>query len=223
VLIDGKKQGQAYSSIKFRRSDRTFAFKSMFRANDAELAKLLFKIVSNYRVSQDGELLEIRVDIVIEQDANQDILLGASITGKVEEGKIKPDVLMILGKKKIKMDLRAFGISAETKVSRNFLNPMHLLNKVNGLHEGQEWVIQLMEITSFESMSLPILVAKVSSTTLSWHGKDVPSFLIEYREKNMQQVHARTWVRQRDGVVLQQEADYMGRKLLFQREKDRKS
>jgi len=223
VLINGKKEGQAYSSVKFRRSDRTFAFKSMFRANDVELAKILHKFVSNYRVNQNGELLEIECDLVKEQDANQQILLGASITGKVKEGIIEPDIWAIVAGTKFKVDPRLFGISPEIKVSGNFLNPMHMVNKVHGLHEGQEWVIQLLKVATPESMSLPMLMAKVNTTTLSWYGKDVPCFLIEYREKNMQQVHARTWVRQRDGVVLQQEADYMGRKLLFQREKDRKS
>ena len=218
MLLDGKKQGQAYSSIKPRRSDSTFDLKSWFRVNDVQLAKSLFKVISRYRINQKGELIEFEVNIVVEQGLNQEILTGGTISGKVTEGKSRPEAWMFLFGKKFKVDLSVLGLPSEIKVSRNFLNPMHLLNKVGGLHEGHEWPIQLMEIAGLTSVSLPVLIAKVRADTLSWNGQDVPCFLIEYREPRKQKVHARTWVRQRDGLVLQQEAEYMGRKLLFQRE-----
>jgi hypothetical protein len=218
VMIDGKKQGQAYSSVKFRRKDHTFAFKSWLRANDIQLAKLLPKAESLYRVNDNGELTEFEITLVLEQSADQKVLFGAVVNGKVDKGAIQPKVWVIaLG---AKVDS---GISLrEIKVAKQFLNPMHLLNKVSGLHEGQEWPIQLMEIAGFSTMSLPIVMAKVSGETLSWDGRDVSCYLIEYRELRKQKVHARTWVRQRDGVVLQQQAEYMGRELLFQREINRK-
>jgi hypothetical protein len=222
VLTKGQKKGQAYSSVKFRRKDHTFALHSWVRANDVLLSKSLVKMISNYRVNQDGELQEIDVELVIELGGNQETLLGGAISGKVDNGIIKLEAWGIFQGKRTKLDLSTFGIPSEIKISRNILNPMHMLNKINGLREGQEWVIQLMEVKGFDSVSLPFLLAKVSSQTLSWHGRDILCFLIEYREQNRQRVHARTWVRQRDGLVLQQQAEYMGYELLIQREKDRK-
>ena len=222
VLIDSAKKGQAYSSVRFRRRDRTFAFQSMFRVNDVELAKLLAKVESLYRVNQDGELLEFELNIVKELDPSQQIYHGVVAKGKVENGSIQPKTWVIFWGIKKEIDLAFFGLPSEIKVSGNILNPMHMLNKVSGLHNGQEWVIQLMEIKSFNSMDLPILNAKVSAETLSWNGTNVPCYLIEYREPRKQTVHARTWARQRDGLVLQQQAEYMGFEVLFRRDIERK-
>src|SRR5262249_5140115 len=156
-----------------------------------------------------------QLNIVKELDPSQKIHFGVVVKGKVENGSIQPKTTVILWG--IEADLG--NIVPEIKVARHFLNPMHLLNKVSGLQEGQEWPIQLMEMKNFDStMNLPIVNARVSTETLSWNGADVPCYLIEYRELRKQKVHARTWVRQRDGLVLQQQAEYMDHELLFRRD-----
>src|SRR5260370_18797201 len=202
VLINGKKQGQAYSSIKPNRRRDGFKLRSWFKFDEAILPLLAMgKVDSLYRVNQEGELLEFQVQIL----GVKDQVPFAEITGKVENGTIKPQVsVALLGKHSWK----------EIKVARRFLNPMHLVNKVGGLREGREWPIQLLEL-NWGTMGLPHVTAKVSAETLSWSGRDVACFLIEYREPRKQEVHARTWVRQRDGLVLQQQAEYMCRKLHF--------
>src|SRR5262249_26474752 len=151
--------------------DRTFAFQSMFRANDVDLAKLLPRVEIMYRVNQEGELQEFQLNIVKELDTNQKIFFGVVVKGKVENGSIQPKTTVILWG--IETDLG--NIVPEIKVARHFLNPMQLLNKVSGLQEGQEWPIELMEMKNFDSaMNLPIVNARVGAETLSWNGTDVP-------------------------------------------------
>jgi hypothetical protein len=219
VLLNDNKMGQAYSSVKFDRRQRLFAFKSMVRFNDPVLAKLLGKVESMYRVNPDGELVDFELNQVREISPEQKILEGTVVSGHVEKGTIQPHVWVITSGKKIAVDYLIK--LPEIKVARHLLNPMHLVNKVSGLREGLEWPIQLLEI-KVGGNHLTRVNAKVSGVTLSWHGQDVSCFVIEYREPRKQHVHARTWVRRRDGLVLQQEAELLGLKLLSQREKERK-
>ena len=96
------------------------------------------------------------------------------------------------------------------------LNPMHLVNKITGLREGQQWSVPLADpmaaglagITG-KSQALSSVDASVTSVTLNWHEQEVPCFRIDYQGQG-RKGDATTWVRQRDSVVLCQEAHYGG-------------
>jgi hypothetical protein len=63
-----------------------------------------------------------------------------------------------------------------------------------------------------------VLTAEVLSQpqTLTWQGKDVECWVIEYRGDD--DSTARTWVSKKDNKVLRQEAFGMGEQLRLQRE-----
>ena len=67
-------------------------------------------------------------------------------------------------------------------------------------------------------MTVPMLEAEVIVDALPWHGQDAPvtCYRIDYHEPG-KKVTARTWVRRRDGLVLQQEAEHQGRRIILQR------
>src|SRR5829696_3654452 len=101
------------------------------------------------------------------------------------------------------------------------LNPLHPVNRITGLSEGRRWRIALFDPTAVdlgkalgpeiggllktvESVRIPVLEAEVTTDTLAWDGDEVPCFKVEYREPGKQELLAATWVRRRDGLVLQQ-------------------
>jgi hypothetical protein len=106
------------------------------------------------------------------------------------------------------------------------LNPMHLLNRVPGMRPGRHWRVPLLDpladtnaIGAFIPKSLAVteLEASVEPVMLKWGHEEVTCYCIEYRKPGEADVRARTWVRRRDGLVLQQEAGVGGLALIIQR------
>jgi hypothetical protein len=87
---------------------------------------------------------------------------------------------------------------------------MHLLSRVPGLLAEQCWRLPLLD-PGLAGMSLTELEARVRLELLDWENHPVPCYKIEYRTPGEQEVRASTWVRQRDGLVLQQDAGFGGR------------
>jgi hypothetical protein len=95
---------------------------------------------------------------------------------------------------------------------------MLLINKVNGLHAGQRWTVPLLNPVNFQHLSVPFLEAEVAAATLTWEGEEVPCYRIDYREPD-QRPMARTWVRRRDGRVLEQDIEHLGNQISVVRDK----
>jgi hypothetical protein len=109
------------------------------------------------------------------------------------------------------------------------LNTMQPLNRIHGLRSGQHW-----EIALFDPMSVVLTPANPKLRTLSADVQtdvlelpqgprgtlitNVPCFVINYQGADSR---ARTWVRQNDGTVLQQEASYGAEQLTLRRDLDR--
>jgi hypothetical protein len=215
VREKGEPVGVGKSSVR-RRGDRTFQLFSDFRFDKESVKFLSFRKVSSMtHVTPEGELLGMTAEV--EVDSKLPFLgiktIKAKVVGKVQDQYLLPQVQVESGKETYTLPL-----NEKVKVPGNVLNPMLLVNKYRGVSAGQSWRVPLLNPTSFKNLSIPFLDADVAEASLEWHGQIVPCFRIDYREPG-KKVTARTWVRQRDGLVLQQEAEHQGREIILQRDK----
>src|SRR5262249_40927906 len=99
---------------------------------------------------------------------------------------------------------------------------------VPGLRAGQRWRLPKVDPMALASGTIlanlavdarapQFLEAEVRTETLTWHRQPTECFLIEYREAG-EKVSARTWVRQSDGLVLQQLAREAAMELMLIRQ-----
>jgi hypothetical protein len=229
VLFQGEKVGLGHSSV-IRLRDRTFQLHSEFRFTDDKKAarNRLFsdvigfnRMASMYRVNSQGELLALRSEIRVKDSI-------VKIVGKVKDGFLVPRVTVgVLGLLEKDMELP---ITQNVSLAHqgSIINPMHLINKISGLRDGQKWTIRILDAKAMikplgplggsGALSVPYLEAEVSSDFLTWQDQEVPCFKIEYRQPG-RRVTARTWVRRRDGTVLQQEAVHQDMEIVLQRDK----
>ena len=222
VLRDGQRIGTATSKIRVN-DDRTFEFRSShhFLAGKLGFGPASIKNVeSTFRVNEEGKLLDIaaRFDLhplPLHPEVNFEL------RGEVANNQLQPRLfqngveLKILEFNAIKLDRRD-----------HIVNPMHLMNRLRGLREGQTWKIPQLDLLSSvknkviadlakQGMTVPVLIAEVKPGSLRWDGRDVACHKIEYYEPG-KDVTARTWVRKLDGLVLQQEANF-GFEMITQR------
>jgi hypothetical protein len=105
------------------------------------------------------------------------------------------------------------------------LNTMQPLHRLVGLREGQTWRVPRIDPLEAVLATLNLggaprtryLDAHVSADTLSWDRRDEPCWRIDYDEPGRPDA-ARTWVRRRDGLVLQQEARHEGTEMVLRRD-----
>lgn len=220
VLHKGEMVGTGRSLVR-RQADRTYQLETVFKFDKLQILKLfdLRKMVTLYRVTEAGELRELAAKVVLSEALsakNKPVEMTLEVSGLVEQGKFRPHV-RVQGLDQDVPNLDPVDVSGQG----NVLNPMHLLNRLSGLRVGQRWRIPLVDPLSSlvpgQNLSLPFLEADVKAGTLLWNQEDVPCFKIEYREIG-KKVTASTWVRQRDGMVLQQEANHQGLDLVLIRE-----
>jgi hypothetical protein len=214
VLEKGERVGVGTSKVH-RRGNRTFQLYSDFHFDNKESLRFLTfqKVTSVSHVTTEGELLDLaaEVEVQVRLPFAGERLIKAKIIGKVENHYLVPEAEYDGQKYKLPSSMKV-------KVPGNVLNPMLLVNKYNGVRAGQSWPVPLLDPTSFRNLSVPLVHAEVAEASLDWHGQDVPCFRIDYHEPG-KKVTARTWVRQRDGLVLQQEAEHNGRELILLRDK----
>jgi len=209
VFEKGERVGSGNSKVR-RRGDRTFILYSDFRFEKEDFKVLSFrKVTSVTHVNAEGELLDMSAEVEVQNPFDAEKVLKAKVTGTVENQYLSPQV---------EVESLKVPLNVKIKVPGNVLNPMLLVNKYRGVRAGQHWQVPLLNPTSFKKLSIPSLDAEVSVAALDWHGQDVPCYRIDYHEPG-KKVTARTWVRQRDGLVLQQEAEHQGRELILQRDK----
>ena len=237
VLFNDNRVGSGQSSVK-RLPDRTFELKSSFRFTEFKLSKIvkvveidLQRFTGNYTVTEDGGLLAMSSSITAEFfSPDMKLKMGAvelQFDATVEAGQITPSVQVkstTFGNFQPKIGKVAFSQRGSV------LNPMHpAVNRIAGLSPGRTWRIHLFDpvdmlqgvvgnlIPGFRGEStIPMLDATVKTDTIAWGDEKTPCYLIEYAEPG-EPVKARTWVRQRDDAVLQQEARHAGMSILLQR------
>jgi len=209
VFEKDERVGVGRSRVR-RRGDGTFILDSDFRFDKEDFKLLNFrKVTSVSHVTAEGELLDMEAEVLVLNPFDPDKVIKARVTGTVENQYLIP---------RVEVESLKLPLGKKIKVPGNVLNPMLLVNKYRGVRAGQHWQVPLLNPTSFKQLSIPSLDAEVSAAALGWHGQGVSCYRIDYHEPG-KKVTARTWVRQRDGLVLQQEAEHQGRELILQRDK----
>lgn len=208
ILHDGKSVGSGLSRVR-RLEDRTFELISEFRFDELKSFPFIEprSLRGIYRVSPEGSLLGLVSKLKIR--THPLIPEVVTLEGDVKDGMLHSRFLMD------GLDPKMFQPNpVPVPGSGNVLNPMHLVNKIAGLEVGQTWKLPLFDPLAAGISGIPLgghalteLSAHVEAGDLLWTAEMVPCHLIAYHGPNGN-LHARTWVRRSDAVVLQQEAFY---------------
>jgi hypothetical protein len=223
---DLSKVGSGLSWVR-RLPDRTFELTSEFKLSMDLLFFRLQKISSSYRVNAEGQLLgltgKVKFRHLSEKDKDPSVYpdMEVVVRAPVENGFLKPHVtFQMQGKQHTLLEGEPVPLSHKGSV----LNPMHLVNKISGLKKGQSWRIPLLDPIPMSMPGLPAkeviideLHANVDEQVLIWHKEPVVCYRIDYNQPG-QKVVASTWVRWRDGLVLQQYVNHQGIELTLVRE-----
>jgi hypothetical protein len=227
IVKEGKEKGHATTSVRYRSKDDTYELRCEFKLWSGERGPGTDPdqlIRSMYRVTREGELREIRagVSVVIKPAA-----VSIDISGVVKDRKLYPRVeIRPAGLEPIEQELAPVEVSSRG----NVLNPMQPVNRITGLRKGQKWRMPLVDpLADVAQAYNPLghgkkaLVGQLEAEvlrethTLLWgaNQEQVPCLVIEYRGDD---TSARTWVRESDFTVLQQEVNHHGDKLILVRE-----
>jgi hypothetical protein len=205
ILRKGARVGDGYSHVR-RRSDRTFELFSELKFQKLPLLNTwdIKRIAGRYRVDRDGNLQDLETEVKLATEAFE---IKAVVKGVVQGGMFTPRIYL----DDVEKNLGPFQPQAVRVASHgNILNTMHLLNKIQGLYLGRTWKVPLLDplgsILPGRKTTTSILIAEVNEDNLDWQGQIVPCFRVDYHEPG-KGATAHTWVRRRDGLVLQQEAN----------------
>jgi hypothetical protein len=225
VLRDGKRIGTASSSVRSN-DDRSFEFQSSYLFNHFTMGPVeIHQIDQTYRVSEEGKLLTL-VAKFIGKSAAAVLLLGKpdftlELKGEVVHDEMVPRFFL-------NNDEKTPDIGKIKFVQKgNFVNPMHLLNRSRGLREEKTWTINLPDFQAGTNDQFignlikqaggpSVLIAEVTTDSLTWNQKEVACYKIEYHEPG-KEVTVRTWVRKADSLVLQQDTSQFGFDLVLRR------
>lgn len=185
---------------------------------------------SMYRISRDGSLKAIVTEgILTVPGLNVEVRL--SLQGSVDGNLFIPRGRVAFGDQVEVLELPSVPVSRQGSV----LNPMHPVNRIRGLRKGQYWQVPLVDPLRDSLLAmlrknpaaqivLPkethsrLLRAEVlpQSRSIIWWGDEVMCLVVEYQSDDLA---ARTFVRESDGLVLRQEATSWGDTLVMEREK----
>ena len=227
ALLQKEEQvGVGYSQVA-RLPDRTFELRSQFRFDLSKLKLPVFgkdsplklkKIAGVYHVDEAGRLLGLSSTFIVGETSDKGVVLDIEleVRGEVQDGLLELDKMSLGGVEHPIPDWA----KAQIPVRGSIFNPMQLLNRVPGLRVGQHWRLPLLEPLGGQlsalsaviprSLAMPELEATVDAAVLSWCEEEVPCYRITYRKPGEDEVRATTYVRRRDGLVLQQEAGIAG-------------
>jgi len=239
VLRGDKKVGVAQTWLKYCEPDDTFEFHSQVKRLEwGQIGLFYFQLLDlsgMYRVTRDGQLRDIVAEATISGEGIGPFhgLRGkaqAHVEGTVQHGRFTPHASINFNGAAIDLPLEPVEVSSQGSV----LNPLHPINRVTGLQKGQHWQMPLVNPLNDSLMALlkkdpaaefllrshagvRILQAEVLPDTklFSWKGHEVPCLVIEYHGDDLT---ARTWVRESNGLVLRQELSFWGDQVMMVRD-----
>jgi hypothetical protein len=239
VFRGEKKVGVAETFLKYNEPDDTFELHSKVKRLEWGQLGLfdiqLLDMSGMYRVTRDGMLRDLIADATISGKGIGPFqgLRGraqARVNGKVNNGYFTPQVSVDLNGTTMALPLEPIEVSSQGSV----LNPLHPINRVLGLQKGQHWQMPLVNPLNDSLVALlkkdpvaelllrgeagrRILQVDVLPETkvLIWKGRELPCLVIDYHGDDLT---ARTWVREDDGMVLRQEVSFWGDQVVMVRD-----
>ena len=228
---------RAQTWVEFMPEDDTFALTAQINPGAPNLKEeadgaapfaglvQLASSTSIYRVSRNGDLRSVSVQFTVEAHAAGVVLPGdGSLEGEVRDGRFYSRLRVsspLLTGRSIEKQLDPVVVAGHGSV----LSPLHPVNRIEGLHPGQTWRLPLVDpikdaltaLASGQPGEEIVLTARVLPGTqmLTWNNHPVECLVIDYQGDD---VTAKTWVQVGTGVVLRQESERNGERLVLQRE-----
>jgi hypothetical protein len=199
--------GSAETTVR-RHKDRSFELQSVLRLSDLSYQGARVRsVASTCRVGPRGELRDLTCTVTVE-------LLRESrveLSGRVEGGRFRSSV--------VSDGREAAQEPFEVPASGRVLNVLQPLHKLAGLRAGRTWRVPFVDPLSLAAganVGKRVFEAKVSAAPLFWHVQEEACWRIDYQEVGGP-LAARAWMRQEDGLLLQQEVRYADMELVLQR------
>jgi hypothetical protein len=234
-----KKIGIVQTWLSYRQSDDTFELHSQAARLDWGQIGLFFVRIRDlsgmYRVTRDGQLREIMAAATLMGRGIGPLqtlrgMVRGQVEGEVKSERFFPKGSIDFNGTTIELPLEPVEVSSQG----NVLNPLHPINRVTGLRSGQRWQMPLVNPLNDSLMALVkkdpgaefllqgheglrILQAEVlqEPKVLDWNRNEVSCLVIEYHGDDLT---ARTWVRQENGLVLRQEFSFWGDQIVMERD-----
>jgi hypothetical protein len=222
IFREGTYIGVLKTKVKFHEADDTFELTSDVERLDLGKASVvhLQSMESMYRVDRDGNLREIVARVEFGLRGPVPARVKAQLEGKVKDLRFLPHVRIEspLGNKELDLD------PVQVSTSGSVLNPLHPVNRINGLRPGQHWRTPLVD--PLRDLAANILgtdhgVRMLSAEVLPdiqlhwYNGRDRECLVVEFTGDD---ISAHIWVREKDGMVLRLDARVRGDEMVLERE-----
>jgi hypothetical protein len=241
VFQDDKRVGKALTHIAYDEADDSFRLEGQFVLSELFAGMVRIEVKSMYRVTREGDLREIHAHADLSLPRSSYAIAG-EFGGPVQDDTFRPEATIILPGETQKIEFDPVHLTSHGSV----LNPLQPVNRLTGLRPGRTWQIpqfnplQVLAAARIEGKNTkdPIMVTLLAvmtflrdsrtanqfrrlnatvledTQTLSWDDHEETCLVIEYRDEDRD---AHTWVRQKDGTVLQQEVNLGGDRLMLKR------
>jgi hypothetical protein len=238
VFQGDKEVGKAITHIAYDQADDSFRLEGKFELSGLAAGLARADVKSMYRVTRAGELRQVDAHVELGVPAFL-FSVSAEVGGPVQDGTFQPEGKITLPGQTQKIEFDPVPVTGRGSV----LNPLHPVNRLTGLRPGRAWQIPLFDplavLTSAriegKNTRDPAMLAlmallqsngtgspfrRLNATVLDdtqslfWDDHEEVCLVIEYRDGDL---GARTWVRQKDGTVLQQEANLRGDQIVLKR------
>jgi hypothetical protein len=230
VFKNGQDAGTATSWVRPQEKEGTYEVAGVFRLwRDFKKRGTQppdQSVESMYRVTREGELRAIDAVVTVIPDKDHEV--RARIYGEVKDGRFTPRVEITSSAFNLERQMAPVEVNARGSV----LNPLQPVNRLPGVRKGQRWRMPLVdplaevlgkaaEGAGFGRKSSIVRFLDAEVLPDSKALQRVPSrpsemcLVIEYTGDG---ITARTWVRERDGIVLRQEITQDGENLVLVRD-----
>jgi hypothetical protein len=218
---NGSKKGHVQTWVKYNRAENSYEINAVLKLwqKPHQEGSPQQALESSYAITPDGNLRGMAAKFTIRNEQGE-IIVEGDLAGRVENRRFFPR-LEITSPVHWKLDLQPVPVSHRGSV----FNPHQPVNRIVGLAPGQRWhmpsVTPLHEsfniwpgkTPEFRFVAAHVL-PEVQLLDRGFRKKD-SCLVIEYTGDN---IEARIWVRENDGLVLRQEVNLYGDTLVLQRE-----
>src|SRR5262249_47081996 len=177
-------------------------------------------VESSCRVTREGDIRAVSALVKASLWVGE---VKGHIEGTVENNRLAPHVQISCGSRCVEADLAPVAIARRGSI----LNPLLPVNRLTSLKRGTRWRVPMLDpiaeallaYVRQEPPATKFLEAHVleGGEDLEWQTRRPPVFclIIDYTGDD---TFGRTWVRESDGLVLQQEMTHAGERLTLRRD-----